>query len=81
MLRSMSSRRAVRAEPSPSRRNRNDLIAAIGGKYGRPPEPGQPNAPDYSFFVDTDHGDFSGMMAAERGGVSARTLLGSRLVN
>ena len=66
----------VRAEPSAARRTLDDTIAAIGGKYPRPPAPGQAGAPNYSLAVDATHGDFRAMMRAATNGVSGRSLLG-----
>lgn len=67
----------VRAEPSAGRRTFDDVIAFIGGKYGRPPAAGEPGAPDYAYTVNTTHGRFAEMMRARpAGGVSGQMLLG-----
>lgn len=70
----------VRAEPSPRRRGPDDVIADIGGRYPRPPEPGKAGAPNYSIVVDATHGDFRTMMRATSNGVSGRSLLGGNSV-
>lgn len=72
----------VRAEPSRGHQTTDDAIAAIGGKYPRPPNPGQASAPDYSLIVDATHGAFRTMMrAASRQGVSGTPLLGGARVS
>ena len=70
----------VRAEPQADRRMFDDTIAAIGGKYPRPPQPGQSSAPNYSFAINTHHGDFPGMMRGAPQGISGRQLLGGNSV-
>lgn len=70
----------VRAEPSGSKRTFDDSIAWIGGKYPRPPAPGEAGAPNYSIIANATHGAFSTMMAASGGGMSGRVLLGGRSV-
>lgn len=71
----------VLAEPTEARRTSDDTIAWLGGKYGRPPAPGQANAPDYSYTVDATHGAFRTMMRyAPSGGTSGRVLLGGNFV-
>ena len=67
----------ARAEPSRERRRVDDGVAFIGGKYPRPPAPGEAGAPDHSLIVDINHGSFRVMMrAAGRGSVSGAALLG-----
>ena len=56
------------------------MIAAIGGKYGHPPKPGTPSAPNYSVMSNHTHGDFSAMMADGGGSVSGQALLGGHSV-
>ena len=70
----------VRAEPDKAHRMFDDTIAAIGGKYPRPPAPGTPSAPNYSLVANAHHGDFSGMMSATSNGISGRMLLGGKSV-
>ena len=70
----------VRAQPDENHRSTDDLIAWIGGKYPPPPEPGQPDAPDYAFTVNATHGAFQTMMRANERGVSGTLLLGGRSV-
>ena len=70
----------VRAEPDDQHRRFDETIAWIGGKYPRPPVPGQPNAPDYSFAVNASHGMFASMMRATSRGISGTVLLGGRSV-
>lgn len=71
----------VRAEPVGDRRAFDDTIAWIGGKYPRPPERGQPGAPDFSVIANINHGSFTYMMNASVSGRSGRSLLGGNGVN
>jgi hypothetical protein len=48
------------------------------GRYGRPPAPGQPGAPDHAYVAPVSHGEFSAMMRI--GAVSGRMLLGGRAI-
>ena len=70
----------VRAEPDEAHRMFDDTIAAIGGKYPRPPVPGTPSSPNYSLIANAHHGNFSGMMSATSNGISGRILLGGKSV-
>lgn len=66
----------VRAEPSKDRRTSDDSIAGLGGKYPRPPNPGEASAPNYSLVVNTTHGRFRDMMHVSSRGISGESLLG-----
>lgn len=70
----------VRAEPDDKHRSFDDTIAAIGGKYPRPPERGQPGAPDYAMIANATHGAFRTMMRQSFAGVSGASLLGGNRV-
>jgi len=68
----------VRAEKPSGQWDRSDWIAMFGGKYGRPPVPGQPGAPDHAHIAPVSHGEFAAMM--RDGAVSGRMLLGGRAI-
>lgn len=70
----------VRAEPSDARRTSDDTIAAIGGKYPRPPVSGQPGAPNYAYIANQTHGAFRAMMRGNPGEISGQLLLGGHNV-
>lgn len=70
----------VRAEPSSKNHSSDDVIASIGGKYSRPPERGEPGAPDFSIIADATHGAFRQMMRQSVAGVSGASLLGGNRV-
>ena len=67
---------SVRAEPTPARRTRDDLIAAIGGKYPPPPAPGKDGGPNFTLVADNTHGDFRAMMRLVSQGASGASILG-----
>ena len=58
----------------------DDQIAAIGGKYPRPPERGQPGTPDFALVANARHGAFGDMMKVSIAGVSGQSLLGGNCV-
>jgi pimeloyl-ACP methyl ester carboxylesterase len=67
----------TRAEPTATNKTTDDTIAAIGGKYPRPPALGAAGAPDFSHIVDATHGAFRVMMRFySDGSPSGKTLLG-----
>lgn len=71
----------VRAEPSAGRRTRDDTIAAIGGKYPRPLEPGKAGAPNFALIADATHGNFRAMMHLSGAGPSGASILGGNRVS
>lgn len=56
----------VRAEPQNAQRTGGDWIADRGGKYPRPPWLRKVGGPDYSIIAKNTHGDFRGLMRANR---------------
>lgn len=66
----------VRSEPSWAHVTKDDVIATIGHRYPRPPNPGQPGGPNYSYVADATHSAFEAMMNASSHGVSGASLLG-----
>lgn len=71
----------VRSEPSWSHFTKDDVIASVGHRYPRPPAPGQPGAPNYSFVSDATHSAFRSMMHGSVNGVSGTSLLGGNHVD
>lgn len=71
----------VRSEPSWKNFTKDDVIATIGHRYPRPPDPGQAGGPNYAIVADVTHSQFENMMRITSDGVSGALLLGGKRVS